>query len=142
MTDRIQVIAVVGSLALLVIILEAIRKRRLREQYSLIWLVMAAAILLLALWRDLLHQLSSLMGIYYPPSALLSIGIGFVVLILISFSIVVSELSTKVTGLTQRLALMEWEIKALREQQSGRVNDAGSHQAVALIRDERTDLPR
>ena len=115
MPDRVQVVAVVGSLALLVIVFEAIRKRRLREQYALVWLLTGGALLALSLWRELLHQLSALMGIYYPPSALLLIGIGFVVLILLSFSVVVSELSGKVTRLTQRLALLEWEVKTLQE---------------------------
>lgn len=123
MTDRVQILAVVGCLGLLAVIFEAIRKRRLREQYALVWLLTGGVLLLLALWRDLLHQISALMGIYYPPSALLLIGIGFVVLILLNFSVVVSDLSAKVTRLTQKLALLEWEMHA-RQERGTRDRDA------------------
>lgn len=110
MPDRVQIVAIIGSLTLLAIILEAVRKRRLREQYALAWLVTGAVLLLLAAWRELLHWLSALMGIYYPPSALLLIGIGLVVLILLSFLVIVSDLSAKITRLSQKVAILEWEI--------------------------------
>lgn len=115
MIDRIQVLAIIGSLALLIIIVEAVRKRRLREQYALTWLLTGIVLLVLALRRDLLTVVSNLMGIYYPPSALLVIGIGFIVLVLLSFSVVVSELSLKVARLTEKVALLDAEVQAWRE---------------------------
>lgn len=115
MGNRIQVLAIVGCLALLVVIFETIRKRRLREQYALIWILAGLVLLLLATRRDLLTQVSQLMGIYYPPSALLVIGIAFIVLVLLSFSVAVSEMSEKVTRLAQRLALLEAEVRVQRD---------------------------
>lgn len=120
MPDRVQIIAIIGSLALLLVIFEAIRRRRLREQYALTWLLTGGALLLLSVWRDLLTSLSQIAGIYYPPSVLLLIGAGFVVLILLDFSMVVSDLSAKVTRLTQAHALLEREVMALSQgEQSG-----------------------
>lgn len=115
MGNRIQALAIIGCLVLLFVIFETIRKRRLREQYALVWILAGLVLLLLAIRRDLLTQLSQLMGIYYPPSALLVIGIGFIVLVLLSFSVAVSEMSEKVTRLAQRLALLEGEIRAHRD---------------------------
>jgi len=124
--DRVEIVAVAGAVVLLAVILEAIVKRRLREQYALMWLLTGVVLLVLALWRDLLHQLSALMGIYYPPSALFLIFIGLVVLILLNFSVVVSDLSAKVMRLTQKLALLEWEIDSMRGQQAPPIERTGS----------------
>ena len=109
--SKVQLLSILASLLLLVVILETIRKRKLREQYALVWILTGAVLLLFSFWRSLLDRLSSWMGIYYPPSALLLILTGLLVLILLSFSIVVSSLSLKVTLLSQKLALLEWEVK-------------------------------
>lgn len=109
--SKVQILSILASLSLLLVILEAIRKRRLREQYALVWLLTGFILMLFSLWRSLLDRVSGLMGIYYPPSALLLLLTGLVVLILLSFSIVVSSLSVKVTRLSQKLALLEWELK-------------------------------
>jgi len=110
--SKVQLLSIVASLTLLLVILETIRKRRLREQYALVWLLTGFLLLLFSLWRDLLDRVSALMGIYYPPSALLLMLTGLLVLILLSFSIVVSSLSIKLTRLSQKLALLEWELHA------------------------------
>ena len=48
---RVQIIALLGSLFFLGFIVESIRKRRLREEYSLLWLLFGAIFLLFSLWR-------------------------------------------------------------------------------------------
>lgn len=126
MGARVQVLAIVGSLVLLALIVEAVRRRRLREQYALVWLLTGVVLVVLSLWRELLHQLSWLMGIYYPPSALLLVGIGLIILVLLSFSVVVSDLSVKVTVLTQRIAILEWELGRLNEEVPPAARSLGS----------------
>lgn len=114
--SRVQLFAIIGSLVLLLVIIDAIRKRRILEQYSLVWLLTGFVLLFLSIWRDLLDNLSAFIGIYYPPSVLLLIGSGLLVLILLSFSAVVSKEAGKVARLTQRLALLEFEVGRLRSQ--------------------------
>ena len=108
--DKVQILSIAVSAAMLLVILEAIRKKKLKEQYALVWLLTGGVLLLFSVWRHLLDRLSALIGIYYPPSALLLMLTGLTVLILLSFSIVVSDLSGKVTSLTQKVALLEWEL--------------------------------
>ncbi len=105
--DRIQWVSILGSAALLVVVLELVRRRRLREQYSLLWIFTAAVLLLLSVWRGLLDRLAILTGIKYPPSALFLVSFGFFLLILLHFSLVLSDLSRKVKTLAQDLALRE-----------------------------------
>ena len=113
MFGRVQIFAVVGSLVLLGLIVELIRKRHLKEEYSLLWLLTGMTVLVFALWRDLLTIMAGLMGIAYPPSALFLLGVLFFLQILLHFSVVVSKLTDRNRDLAERLALLDWKIREL-----------------------------
>ena len=110
--DRVQWVSVLGSAALLLIVLELVRSRRLQERYSLLWIFTAAVLLLLSCWRGLLDRFAFVVGIHYPPSALFLVGLGFFLVILLHFSVVHSGLAEQVKELGQRLAMMEEEKRA------------------------------
>jgi hypothetical protein len=105
--ERIQWVSILGSAALLLVVLELVRSRRLQEQYSLLWVFTGVVLLLLSGWRGLLDRFAQLFGIHYPPSALFLVGFGFFLLILLHFSIVHSMLSERVKELTQEVALLK-----------------------------------
>jgi len=107
--DRIQWVSILGSAALLAVVLELVRSRRLREQYSLLWIFTGVVLLLLSCWRGLLDRLARLCGVHYPPSALFLVGFGFFLLILLHFSIVHSSLAIRVKQLAQEIALLKEE---------------------------------
>jgi hypothetical protein len=90
---KLQLLAIFGSAVLLGIVFELLRRRRLIERYALIWLGSAVVLLGLAVWKDLLEIISKAMGIVYPPNALFMIAFGFVLLLLLHFSIAISRLS-------------------------------------------------
>jgi hypothetical protein len=109
----VQLFAALASVALLGIVIELIRARKLRERYALLWLATAGVILLFAIWRSALHELSSALGIAYPPNALFVLSMLFVLVLLLHYSTVISKLSDRSTTLTQRLALMEDRLREL-----------------------------
>ena len=109
----VQLFAALASVALLGIVIELIRARKLRERYALLWLGTAGVILLFAAWRSGLHELSRALGIAYPPNALFVLAMLFVLVLLLHFSTVISKLSDRTTTLTQRLALMEERLREL-----------------------------
>lgn len=113
MFERVEVVAVLGSASLLLIVLELVRRKKLKEEYSLLWLLTCIALLILSFWRSLLEVLAQLMGIFYPPTALFVVGFGFVLLILLHFSTVISRLSTENKELAQRLAILSWKLRNL-----------------------------
>src|SRR5262249_11099695 len=78
MTSLVQVVAIAVSVLLLLLVLDLVRRRQLREEYSLIWIACAGALLVLSIWRDLLDALARRLGVYYPPAVLLLILILFV----------------------------------------------------------------
>jgi hypothetical protein len=107
MAARIQLVAIIGSVVLLLVVLEMVRRRRLMERYALLWLLSALILIGLASWRNGLVHVSRAVGIIYPPNALFFIAFGFVLVLLLHFSSAVSRLSDQTKVLAQRLALLE-----------------------------------
>ncbi len=118
MTPRQQIFALVASAALLVFIVEMVRRRRLREEYSWLWLFTGVAILVLAAWFGLLEWLTRLIGAVVPVSTLFVFGILFLVVTNIYFSIKVSTLTTQLKNQAQRLAILDSYVRDLRAQAS------------------------
>ncbi len=107
----VQLFAALASAALLGVVVDLIRRRRLRERYALLWLGTAVVILVFAAWRSGLHRLSDVLGIAYPPNALFVLAMLFVLVLLLHFSTVISKLSDRTTTLTQHLALLEERLR-------------------------------
>ncbi len=115
MTDIVQLVSIVISAALLVTIIELVRRGRLTEEYSFIWIVCAVALLALSLWRNLLDLAASALGVHYPPAVLLLILTFFVVIVSLYFSVVVSRHRKDIEKLVEELALLEADVRALGE---------------------------
>jgi hypothetical protein len=113
--EPIQIIALFTSLFLLGLVLELVRRKKLTEEYSFIWLVCALALLGVALGRRLLDRVALAMGIYYPPAALLLVLIFFVFVASLSFSVVVSRQRQQIERLIEEAALLEARLRELNE---------------------------
>jgi hypothetical protein len=104
----VSIIGTIASLALVVVVLELIRSRRLRERYALLWLVTGIVLTVLSAWRDGLNTIAGWLGVTgYPPAVLFAVGILFVIAVLLHYSTVISRLSDQNVVLAQRLALLE-----------------------------------
>ena len=112
---RIQIVAIAVTLALLLVVLELVRRRRFLERYALVWIFSATALLALAIWKDLLVTVSSAVGIYYAPSALFVVAFGFILVLLLHFSVAVSKLADQSKVLAQRLAISEERQRRLEQ---------------------------
>jgi len=108
---HLQIIATLGAVALLLIVLELVRRRRLLERYALVWLAVAVALVILGAWRGLLQQISETIGVAAPANALFAIGLGFLIVLVLNFSVAVSRLTDQSKVLAQRLALLEERLR-------------------------------
>jgi hypothetical protein len=115
MEIRIQLFSIAAAAGLFAIVFELVRRRRLLERYALLWLFSALALLGLAIWSGLLERIARTLGIVYPPNALFLIAFGFVLVLLLHFSLAVSRLTDQTKVLAQRLAMLE-ERQARAEQ--------------------------
>ena len=111
---KLQLIAIALTGGLLLVILELIRRRRLMERYSLLWLFSAFVLLVLAAWKGLLQSVADLVGISTASNALFVIAFGFVLVLLLHFSLVVSRLADQNKVLAQRLGLLQQQVDELR----------------------------
>ncbi len=127
---RVEIVMILGSVGLLLIVLELVRRRRLKEEYSLLWLLTAVVLLALSLWRSSLDLIAKLMGIFYPPTALFVVGFGFVLLLLLYFSTIISKLSGENSNLTQRLAILDWRVRQLEKQINERFSQFDRNQKM------------
>ena len=123
---RIQIVAIIGALALMVSVIELVRRRRLGESYSIAWLLLSAVIVVFALYRDLQDVIAGLVGVYYPPSLLFGLLIFMLLGIVLYLSLSLTRVELRTRILAQRLALLEYEMSVAKKQ-----DDGGEHQDVA-----------
>jgi hypothetical protein len=120
MSPRTQVIAIIGLALALVLIVELVRRRKLRTAYSLLWLFIGGLVLILAVWSGLVEGLAQLLGVRFPGSMLYAAGIFFALLILLEHSLALSTLWYDKKRLAQENALLERRIRQLEAQIEGR----------------------
>ena len=95
------------------LVFELVRRRRLMERYALLWLFATAVLLGLAVWRGLLEVVASTVGIVYAPSALFAVAFGFVLALLLHFSLVISRLADQNKVLAQKLGMLQERVAEL-----------------------------
>lgn len=108
---RIQLVAIVFSLLVMLFVFELIRRKKLREKYSLIWFGAGLVMILFSVWRGLLDQAAHVLGVGYAPALLFMIALFFGMVLMIHFSVVISELTEKNKTLAQEIALLKTELK-------------------------------
>ncbi len=133
--DQIQIFAILGAALLFVLVFELVRQRRLMERYALLWLLSAATLLVLSVWRDLLEVFAGVVGVAYAPSALFLVALGFGLLLLLHFSLIISRLTDQSKVLAQRVGMLQQRIDEL---EGGRFVHATEHEAPSSPTLEKT----
>lgn len=105
-TTAVRVVAMIVGLLLAGVVFEAVRRRRLSESLTPIWVTCAAAVLLLAVDLNLLQKLTRLIGAWTPSSTVFFFALLFLLAISLSYGIVLSRLGRQVTRLSQEIALL------------------------------------
>jgi hypothetical protein len=128
--SRIQIVSVCVMAGVFALVLELVRRRRLMERYALLWLFASTVLLALAVFKDVLMWFARTVGVAYAPSALFAAALGFVVLLLLHFSLVISRLADQSKLLAQRVGALQHRIDRL---------EASGH---AAVEDERESVRR
>jgi hypothetical protein len=114
--DRIQLLAIATSVVLLVTVIDLVRRRKLVEEYSLLWIAAAVLLLVLSVWRGLLDAAAARLGVFYPPSLLLMSLVVIVFGGLLWLSVVLSRQRRQIERLTEETAVLGAEVRELRTQ--------------------------
>jgi hypothetical protein len=121
----ISVFVILVAVAIAALVLTYVRKWRLREEYSLLWLLLSAAMLLLASFEGIMEWTAARLDVAYPPSIMFFVAIAFVVAMLFHYSLEISRLSDQSRRLAQELSLLrsrlETEGRLSTRQQEGQI---------------------
>ena len=112
--DKVQVFSILFSLFMFLFILNLVKSKRIREEYSILWFVLSIFLLYLSLDRYAIDRLGLLFGVAYPPSVLTLMTTGFTFLLLIHLTVVITRISEQNKELIQAMAL--WQVESVERQ--------------------------
>ncbi len=110
-----RVVALVAATALFAAVLEAVRRRKLLEELTPVWMSCALAILVLSFSFDLLVAITDLIGAWTPSSTVFFLGLAFLMAISLGYAVRISTLSNRVKVLAQELAILRAELSDREE---------------------------
>ena len=119
MSINIRILIFIVGLLIFIMILELVRKRKFREELSVIWLIIGVVIILSSFADLIIDPIARKLGIYYPPALVILILSFFLISAILYFSIVVSDLKTKNKELIQKIALMEYKLNQAYKKDEG-----------------------
>lgn len=114
MPDRIQILAIGVSAAFLILVLELVRRRKLVEEYSFLWMVVAVVVLAVSIWRELLHTAARDLGVHDPPNVVLIALTAAVLFALLGVSLILSRQRRQIERLIEDTSILSAEVKDLR----------------------------
>lgn len=115
MSARLTLFTIIGSSLLLLLVLDLVRRRYLKERYALLWIVTGSLFLLLSIRTDLLHWFAFLLGFSLPSNALFVLSYVFFLLVILGLTVVSSRLSEKNRALTQEVVLLKKRVTDLEK---------------------------
>ncbi len=115
MTFHQKFFALFVSLTILVLIVEMIRRRKIKEEYSWLWLLVGISMTILVLRFDLLMWLSRLIGAVNPIITIFLFGFIFLILINLDYSVRISTYKEQIKKLAQKIGILSKEIDDLKK---------------------------
>ncbi|MFN2427616.1 MAG: DUF2304 domain-containing protein [Candidatus Binatia bacterium] len=114
-TTAVRVVALTVAIAMFLAVFEAVRRRRLSESLTPIWLTCALAVLVLAVNLNLLEGLTRLIGAWTPSSTVFFFALLFLLAISLSYAVVLTRLGRQVARLAQEIALLKARLRDVDE---------------------------
>jgi len=123
--SRTQVIVAIGAVLLVLCVLDLVRRRKLSEEYSLLWVISTVVVAALGFSTPLLVWVSRELGIVQENSTVFAFGLAFSIALLLHLSVRLSRLGQENQALARELALLRHELEELRAGGRPAVESAG-----------------
>jgi hypothetical protein len=123
--SRTQIISALAAVGLALYVLDLVRRRRLSEEYSFLWVVASVVVAILGFSTPLLRAITRALGILYEGSTVFFFGLAFATAMLLYLSVKLSRLGQENQALTRELALVRFELDEMRGDRSGGAPPAG-----------------
>ena len=114
MDPRLRAVSIAIAVAIAIFVVNAVRSRKLREEYSFLWLLIAGTLLAITIWQAPLNALTRALGGVLPVNILFFAGLVFLVVVSLFYSIRISELDNQVKKMAQELALLKLSVEGQR----------------------------
>src|ERR1035437_3051931 len=133
--DRLLNVTTGLSVILLVMVLVSVRRAHIRVEYSVSWLLAAAAMLILSRAHPLLNAVRNLIGLPDSPLTLFLLAGGVFLIMFFRFSVIISHLRDDNIALAQRVAILEYHLQNLRdhENQEAKIRPGGGPRHAHLV---------
>ncbi len=111
-----MIVAIVLAIGMLLVVIELVRKRKLREEYAFLWIGTAIVLMILALWTDVLEWVKTVLDAETQASTLFFGAILFLMLVALQFSVRLTKLTFLNKALGQEVSLLRKELQDLKDQ--------------------------
>ena len=111
MNFKLQIFMELISIIILFGIIELVRRKKLKEEYSLLWLITGFGLFVLAISEKLLEKITVFFGAVLPSNMIFFFGLIFVLLLCLHYSLKISQMTTQIKNLAQKIALLEDDMK-------------------------------
>jgi len=108
------ILGVAGSVVILLVLFELLRRRHLREKYALIWAGVAIGVLTLTIFPGLLTFASEVAGVDVPANLLFFLASMVLMVLTLQHSHELGRLEDKTRTLAEELALLRMELDQLK----------------------------
>jgi len=108
---RAQLIAGLFAVATALAVLDLVRRRKLSEEFSLLWVLATLGAAVLAFWSGLLTGITRALGALYETSTIFFFGLLFVLAVLLYYAVKLTALTQEVRRLAQEAALLRLRVE-------------------------------
>ena len=108
------------GIGLLALVLSLFKKRKLQNKHAYLWIFISSSVFASGLFIQtrIINRVSKFFGVVYPPSLFFVLGLFLLLLLILNQSMTLSKQEQEITKLTQRVALQQQEIEALKHSQT------------------------
>ena len=112
-----QITVLAFSLIVLGFVWELIRYGQLRPAYGLLWMIGAVLFFLFTLFTGLVRVIAAFFEVSYAPTVVIGLALVFMIILLLSQSVIISTLSRNNKDLAQSIAILEWRLENLEKRE-------------------------
>lgn len=121
---RLKVSLLAAVLVFFIIVLSMLKRRRLALKYTLLWLLTGVVMLIFVAFPELLQSLAGFIGAQTLMNTLYLLIIGFILVLLMMLTSIVSKQTERIAFLAQANAILEKRVRELEESKGRETTDA------------------
>ncbi len=123
MTLASYIFGIVSAALILVVVIELLRRRHLRERHAVWWFIAGVLALVAGIFPQSLEWAASIVGIEVPINLVFFVSIAILFLVLLQHSSELTKLESKTRTLAERIALLELTVRESSNSSDNRPND-------------------